>query len=666
MPDEVRKRGFFDRLFKRGDLLHHEGKSHSYREVLLEKASFPSEVTGKYKSKPIDDLTALELFENHPWVYACVDLIASSIAALPIIIWDLKDASKEQVTDIPQVFKTPNEYMTWYDLMEGLLIDLEVTGEGYWELVKEDDKPTKLYRLRPDLVTIVEHEKKGITGYTYGTKGTESSLKVEDVLRFSYFSPVADFKGQGSVTALATSLATDFYSMSYNKNFFKQGGVLSLVATTDQKLSDKAFERLKAQIQETYAGVEKMHKIGVFEEGLKVEDASTGPKDAQFIEGRKINREEILAAFRVPPGLVGVLEYSSYQNMRIQEREFWDKCIKPKLRKIEHKLDILAHYFSPSYDVEFDLKGVEALQEDRELKSRIDVQEIRTGIKTVNEIRRERGLEPVEWGDKPYSGTVGLALREQGLAIRDTIQKRETKSEKMMRLAEEFENELVKIFKSMLGDKEKEIIEKLGGIGAAAIVGMSLEPYLPTKELLSNELQSKALPIIREAFDKFGNLATEELGLGLSFDVYAKEATKVIKDYVADYFGIKRGLSPDIHQALSTELNEGFGLGESVDVLRKRVQRVMFDYTKGEAWRARRIARTEALRGANWGTLEGYRQSDIVKYKVWLAAVDACEYCEAINGTKKKLDELFTVGPWEVQAPPAHPNCRCTLTYETI
>ena len=668
----ARKEGFIEKILRKAGYLKTGG-----RYISLEKDfEYVPEQTGKYRAKPISDYTALELYQRHPWIYACANLISSSIASLPLLILKKTEKGRELLSpsEIPRVFEIPNQYMSWYDLMEASVLDLELTGRAFWHIDKdEENKIIGLYRMRPDLVSIQEDKKRGITGYRYGGIESQKFYTPDNILFFNYFSPLGDFKGQGSTSAITTTATLDFYAQTYNKNFFKEGGTLSLFFKTDRSLSDAAFARLKDQLRGEYGGVQRSHKIGLGEEGLDVIELGTRPKDAQFIESKKQNLQEILAAFQVPPGLVGVLEYSSYANMKVQEREFWDKCIKTKLRKIEPKLDILAHYFNADWDTEFDLSGVEALQEDREIKTRIEREDIRIGLRTINEVRKERGLEPLPWGDERYDILKDrVILRTEGNGEKflnsELISKRGERR-RLIAESKEFMEAIFGIILKKFAEAGREIIKKLKGeAGITTVVGAGkAKSYLFDLGVMSKELRSIITPIIRKVFEKFGNFAMVDIGMGRSFDVYSPHAIKVIHDFTEKYFG-EKGVPQKVYNELAIELDEGFKLGESVDDMTKRVMRTMFDYTQGEAWKARRIAATESLRAANYGTLEGYKQSGVVKFKTWLTAEDekVCPICGTLDGAKIELDEVFSEGGFEADAPPIHPGCRCTILPEVM
>ena len=164
---------------------------------------------------------------------------------------------------------------------------------------------------------------------------------------------------------------------------------------------------MRKQWEEGHKGTTRAHRIAVLEEGLKYKPVSLSPRDMEFLKQRKLCREEICAVFKVPPALVGLYEYANYANAEHQNKAFWQKAIIPKLHKLEHKLNnsflpMFEHgrsRDSGKYFVRFDTSAIDALKESEDAKSQVQERLVRSGIMTINEVRRLENLPPVPWGD---------------------------------------------------------------------------------------------------------------------------------------------------------------------------------------------------------------------------------------------------------------------------
>lgn len=192
------------------------------------------------------------------------------------------------------------------------------------------------------------------------------------------------------------------------------------------------------------------------------------------------------------------------------------------------------------------------------------------------------------------------------------------------------------------------------------------------------QLANSAKKEIIAAFKKIGQWGGEMVIDGFAFDVESKAAVKAI-ERIAEGFSktaARTGLD-EIKQVLTWGMDEGKSIGEIQGKLRSLYDEVWKD-------RADMIARTETMRAANAGLAEGWKQSGVVTKKIWLTAGDACEICEPLNGMEVGLEETFfdkgdehsyedgegnqktvVLDYGDVETPPLHPFCRCTMVSAT-
>lgn len=361
----------------------------------------------KFAGKPTRLEDYLSAYTTHIWVYACVYAISSAVAGVPFKIYRKKMVnnfpSLEEVHEGPafELFEKINPLRTRYDFWEETVAYGELSGNIYWEIVEKDNKPVELYALRPDRIEIIPDPKKLIGGFEYNINGKIIKFSPDEIMQLRYFSPLSELYGQGSLAPANTSVLLDLYAGIFNKNFFKHGARIEGVLETDRSLSPKAFDRLKGMWASEYGGYKKAFKTAVLEEGLKYKGISSTHKDMDFYQQKKLNREEILAAFGVQPAIVGLFEYANYANVKEQKRLFWSQTVIPKLTKIKEYINafLLPRFEDAQYIGDWDLTQVEALKEDEETQAGIDRSLIEAGINTINERRKARNLPPVPWGD---------------------------------------------------------------------------------------------------------------------------------------------------------------------------------------------------------------------------------------------------------------------------
>jgi len=362
----------------------------------------------QWEQKPAKTVDYLETYEKAIWTYAAVFRIATAGAKVPFKIYKkrvTKKSRRVEVTDklVNYVLETPNPFTTRFNLWEATLAFAELTGNSYWELVSEGKKPPEeIYVLRPDHMEINPAKKELIESYTYEINGRKIRLLPEDVLHFKYFSSKSELYGTSANTAAEKSIVLDLYSLDFNARFFKAGARIMGVLETDRHLSDKAVKRLNRKWIGKYGGYQKAFKTPVLEEGLKYKGITSSHQDMEFIAQRKISREEILAAYGVPPAIVGLFEYANYANSREQKKLFWEDTMLPKLIKMQEYVSVfLLPRYGPHLIGEFDLTTIQALQESEEAKQKISCGLTDSGVMTANEVRDKfYQMDKVPGGDK--------------------------------------------------------------------------------------------------------------------------------------------------------------------------------------------------------------------------------------------------------------------------
>lgn len=381
-------------------------KARHVREILVNDFE---ERLGKDRPENYEDYAIA--YSQVVWVYACVSTIATAIAGAPLKTYRQTAKSVEEVSEsrLARLLADVNPHISSCDLWEATASFLELSGNCYWEIERDDEGvPVAIYPMRPDRVKIVPDRADFVKGYIYEVNGRSVSLSAEEVVHFKYFNPANEYYGLGPIAAIRNAIIVDQYSVAYNKSFFKNGAHPGGVLETDSSLSDETFNRLRKQWEEAHKGARRAHRIAVLEEGLRYKPIGLSPRDMEFLKQRKLCREEICAVFKVPPALVGIYEYANYANAEHQNRAFWQKAVIPKLRKLEEKIN---NSLLPMLDrnrskqgerwfVRFDTSAIDALKENEDIKSQVQERLVRSGIMTINEIRRTENLPPVPWGDQ--------------------------------------------------------------------------------------------------------------------------------------------------------------------------------------------------------------------------------------------------------------------------
>lgn len=360
----------------------------------------------------------LQTYEISAWIYICVNRKASAVSQIPLKVWRRKSGTRRNEWDdldikepdhpLVKLLAKPNPWMTQYELKYGIVGCLELGGNTYIELVGDKDKvPTELYLLLPYRTKIVPDPKAFILGYLYEIMNGVVKYTPEQISHIKYWHPRSQYYGLSPIQAAELSIITDLNAATYNKNFFNNSARPDGLLTTDQELSDAAYRRLRKMWQQAHGGVKQAHRIAIGELGLRWQQTGLTSKDMEFINSRKLSSKEIM-------GIYGITDFdeSSYSNLVSRKRQFYEDVIGPLLILIQDKLNKdIASRFGDDLYIEFDLTFIQGMREDREAEARVDSAYVDRGIKTINQIRVEKGWDTVAWGDIWYPPNAG------GLAV---------------------------------------------------------------------------------------------------------------------------------------------------------------------------------------------------------------------------------------------------------
>ena len=351
--------------------------------------------------KAVNERTAMQTTA----VYACVRILAESIAGLPLHVYAYQGRGKERVPEHPLYFllhDAPNPEMTSFIFRETMMNHLLLWGNAYAQILRDGrGKVLGLYPLLPDKMEVSRDSRTGELYYTY-TRTTEENpnfvdkgqirLRREDVLHIPGlgfdglvgYSPIAMAKN-----AIGIALATEEYGAAFFKNGARPGGVLEHSGV----LKDPS--KLRESWHAVYGGTMNTGRIAVLEEGVKYQQIAIPPEEAQFLETRKFQIDEIARLYRVPPHMVGDLEKSS-SNIEQQSLEFVKYTLNPWVMRWEQSLQkaLLTEKERKDYFIRFNVDGL--LRGD--YKSRMEGYAIgrQNGGLSANDIRSLEDMNPIE------------------------------------------------------------------------------------------------------------------------------------------------------------------------------------------------------------------------------------------------------------------------------
>lgn len=284
--------------------------------------------------KVVNEFTAMQTTA----VYSCVRILAEAVASLPLHVYRYKENGKERFYNhhlYHILHSEPNTEMSSFVFRETLMSHLLIWGNAYAQIIRDGaGRVVALYPLLPNKMT-VGRDKNGEIYYTYTTNSDENPnfmeygsvvLRKQDVLHIPGlgfdglvgYSPIAMAKN-----AVGMTIATEEYGASFFANGANPGGVLEHPGVL------KDPKKVRDSWNEVYRGTANAHKIAVLEEGMKYQQIGIPPEEAQFLETRKFQINEIARLYRIPPHMVGDLEKSSFSNIEQQSLEFVKYTLDP-------------------------------------------------------------------------------------------------------------------------------------------------------------------------------------------------------------------------------------------------------------------------------------------------------------------------------------------------
>lgn len=349
----------------------------------------------------VDEKSAMQIST----VYACVRLLAESIAGLPLHLYRYtgKNGEKEKAIDHPLykvLYRQPNPEMTSFVFRETMMTHLLLWGNAYAQIVRDGKNGILgLYPLSPENVE-VDRDESGEIYYIYhaytdevpGENNKDIYLRNEDVFHIPGlgfnglvgFSPIAMMKN-----SLGTTLAVEKYGSAFFRNGAQPSGVLEHPGV----LKDPA--KIRENWTAVYGGANNAHKVCVLEEGMTYKAISLPPEDSQFLETRKFTVDEICRIFRVPPHLVQNLEHATYSNIEHQSIDFVQHTLTPWIIRFEQGImkDLLLEEEQDEYFPKFNVDGL--LRGDYQSRMNGYATGFANGFLCPNDIRRLENMDPI-------------------------------------------------------------------------------------------------------------------------------------------------------------------------------------------------------------------------------------------------------------------------------
>ena len=370
--------------------------------------SRPLKDQGLYRWFPMEDndtgqVVTVDTSLSISAVWACVDLLATTVAGLPLDLYRRVNEDREKDYNnplYPILHDAPNDYQTAFDFKDLQMRHLLLQGNCYAKIVSTTGNPVRsLLPLDPTRVEPFWYQE-GVRAYRYTPEGgTTTVLFQSEVFHVMAYPTVDGLMGQSVIGYHSRTLGSAIGASKFGAKFYKDGARPDGVLEFPGALSDTAYQNLKESWDRRHRGVNNAHRTAILENGITFRPITMAPEDAQYIETMKFGVDDIARIFGVPPHLVGSMERATFNNIEQQDLNYVKHSVRRWTTRWEQavKRDLIVR---PANFAEFNFNDL--LKGDLPTRYEAYSTAIMNGIMSVNEVRRKENMNPVEGGDQHF------------------------------------------------------------------------------------------------------------------------------------------------------------------------------------------------------------------------------------------------------------------------
>lgn len=604
-------------------------------------------------------------------VYACVNVLAQTVAMLPLILYRRLPRGKERAPDhslFNLLRNLPNPEMTAMDMRMALQGHLALRGNAYAEIVTDGaGRIREIWPLRPDKMNLTRNPAGDLVyEYTLPAKYNyeKKYFRMEQIWQkrgLSSIGLIGLSPIQQAMQAAGIALAAEGYGGRFFANDAKPGFVLSHPG----KLSEQAYERLKKSWENRHRGYDNAHRVAILEEGMEPKKIGITPEEAQYIQTRNFQAKEIARFYRMPPHKIGIMDDATFTNIEHQALEFLTDTIMPYLTIWEQSIYrcLLLERERSEYFAEHLLDSL--LRGDTLSRYQAYQAGIQSGWLTRNEVRERENLNPKDGLDEPlqplnmatigqmdaldgsgdddpnsesdgederglrhYSSSPVIDPAEQTVLAAKEIEERSKKSAQTRHRLQRsyrriYQDAAGRIIRREVNDVGNQARKILGGRDSSLFLSWMSEFYREHEEFIKRQLT----PVARTYMELVGEAAGEEVGKQAA----EADVERFTKDYMDYYASRHAGRSAKrVRDAVNgaIELNE-----DPLPAVEAEL----------EGWsetRPESIANEETVRANNAVSKLVYTLAGITKIAS-VAFGDNCPYCTALDGKIIEIKSNF-------------------------
>lgn len=365
-----------------------------------------------------------QIYRSQLWVHTLVNKRANAVARLPLKVYRRAETGRLSARDTPfgQLLAAPSTLLDPFLFWLWTASTLDIHGEAIWGKVRDDGgRPIELVPFHPCYVK--DETKNGKTRWWYESADLKFSFDRRDIVHFRTFNPSTMLRGMSPLEPLRATLDNEDGARRANSALWRNGGRPSIVLEHPGIMSEDAALHLSAQWSDIHGGVDNWAKALVLEEAMTANVLSLNVEELQYIEGRKLNREEVCAVYDMPPAAVHILDHATFSNITENLRSVYRDTMAPRLTLFESTIEFELRdgRFSersrePDFgsDVYSEFLLDEVLRGDFEARS---AAYLAANYMTLAEKREKENLPFIEGTDFIFLNSATLPLGPNGLLV---------------------------------------------------------------------------------------------------------------------------------------------------------------------------------------------------------------------------------------------------------
>jgi HK97 family phage portal protein len=283
------------------------------------------------------------LYRCQPQIRTVVSFLARNIAQLGLHAYRrVSDTDRERLTDhpLPRILAAPGAKLTRYRLIERLVSDVAIYDRAFWVKVRMDSGALLgVIPIPPTRMTVEGDNWLEPEAFTvHGSKG-DLELTPEQVVHFHGYDPVDLRHGSSPIDALRSLLGEEFEANRAREQMWRNGGRLSGVLKRPAD-APKWDPTARGRFKEGWRSYTQGGGTPILEDGMEYEQLAIDPAKAQYIEARKLTREEVAAAYHIPLPMVGILDHATFSNIKEQHQHLYQDTLGPWLTMIQEEIGL--------------------------------------------------------------------------------------------------------------------------------------------------------------------------------------------------------------------------------------------------------------------------------------------------------------------------------------